>query len=986
MTHPDFEHLNGKNAIRYYFLEQHHKCFDPDNAEFSSTPIPENERLAADIILAEYGFVADFDLRERVSTYAPTTFSAWVKYMGAALRSVRNRYDDFMPLYVDFPARVPQDVRDEWFKRVCANVQVPGQPCVRCGRDDAILALSPCRHAVCSRCFDVTQYRRCPVCQNRIDGAQARQSSASKQALPTRLFYGAPPSDSTYSSPTLCSHVVPRDDMYLAARSEFRRLCLATQPLPAPQANFIRRCCETYGDDVYSWLPATIVLRKTTALIFGALMKSAGGSADLWVSYARRHLPTATDVLQMIAILSGRSPRLDKTRHTMTAPDAVVQKGVFGPPEKLWRDRRQPLPPRSQDDARLVRFHYMSAAFKPARMSRAERRRILALLESFPERELFDEMRRYRAVWVRLGEKLHPSEYARRFPKTENAFAALRKKTIRGDVLPKRRTWRSRVESALREQRIDDAVRLLRENPDDFARNMVRLLAILWSREDDATKAAPAPLATSPSHDAKRPPNAYDDPAADILQMSLNIAKAGVGFLQKATQSLLNRVQAAPPGLPVPKTGATPYDDAHYTALQTGFIETTRQTIVRVSTPLLLTLYSQIALRESPIERRFFKTRSKHGLTFCKRSALPPLDVRAAHPIRAVVLHELLRRFAQKRKFATCTIDSSLNSIAMPRLFPKTNGASASLPLGSRVPLHTTSDATLRLFLYWRQKSPDERVYLEFSVVFFDQNFDEIGVCSQSQPNVRHASHAFATHSNRKNDPSPPNGACEFVDIDKSTAVDAGVRYAVANVLCYNEPPSIGDLDAAYVGISPQSGAASDEFDPQTTIHRFALTELHRGVVPLVFDLVDERIVVANIPVSQRASGNVKTLAASKELKETVANLIPYSHRPSAISCCKIACMHAAARCNQALIRRDDAKTDLYYRGRDESDADFYQRMTTCPPDATRKTPQPAKSTSDTPELAFLLRADVGFPPGSEISAIFDKRPSDSVDWTSLVL
>ena len=35
MAHPDFEELDGRNAIRYYFLERHHKCFDPDDVEFS---------------------------------------------------------------------------------------------------------------------------------------------------------------------------------------------------------------------------------------------------------------------------------------------------------------------------------------------------------------------------------------------------------------------------------------------------------------------------------------------------------------------------------------------------------------------------------------------------------------------------------------------------------------------------------------------------------------------------------------------------------------------------------------------------------------------------------------------------------------------------------------------------------------------------------------------------------------------------------------
>ena len=130
MAHPDFEELDGRNAIRYYFLERHHKCFDPDDVEFSSVKIEENELLAADIILGEYGFALDYGLRERVSRYTAATYAAWVTYMGAALRSVCNRYDDFLPMYVDFPRQVPRDTFEEWVRLVCGAYQVPGLPCL----------------------------------------------------------------------------------------------------------------------------------------------------------------------------------------------------------------------------------------------------------------------------------------------------------------------------------------------------------------------------------------------------------------------------------------------------------------------------------------------------------------------------------------------------------------------------------------------------------------------------------------------------------------------------------------------------------------------------------------------------------------------------------------------------------------------------------------------------------------------------------------
>jgi len=177
-----------------------------------------------------------------------------------------------------------------------------------------------------------------------------------------------------------------------------------------------------------------------------------------------------------------------------SVPNSIVKTGIFGDPEKLHYDDRtryelyQCEEDNSLKEPELLRFYYMSSVFKPARMSRSDRRRILALLESYPEQALYDDMHRYRAVWVRLGEVLHPSEYARRYPKVERVFASLRKKLVNGASLVRRQTWQSKVEAALRDRRIDDAVSMLAERPGEFARKLSRLIAIVGENDDDNAK------------------------------------------------------------------------------------------------------------------------------------------------------------------------------------------------------------------------------------------------------------------------------------------------------------------------------------------------------------------------------------------------------------------------------------------------------------------------------------------------------------------
>ena len=935
MAHPDFEELDGRNAIRYYFLERHHKCFDPDDVEFSSVKIEENELLAADIILGEYGFALDYGLRERVSRYTAATYAAWVTYMGAALRSVCNRYDDFLPMYVDFPRQVPRDTYEEWVRRVCGAYQVPGLPCLYCGYDGAMVEVLPCHHVICGHCFDMTKYRACPICQRHIDNAPAaavRAPNAIEAGVEKRLFYGGidAAQESCMQSQESCTYIVPRDDLYKAARIEFIQLCGATQPLHESQSEFMRHCCEAYGDDIYQWLPPTIVLRETIAVVFGALMK-LGGSPDLWVLHAQRYMKTATDVLRLIAVLSGAKPTIEKVRHVRSVPNSIVKTGIFGDPEKLHYDDRtryelyQCEEDNSLKEPELLRFYYMSSVFKPARMSRSDRRRILALLESYPEQALYDDMHRYRAVWVRLGEVLHPSEYARRYPKVERVFASLRKKLVNGASLVRRQTWQSKVEAALRDRRIDDAVSMLAERPGEFARKLSRLIAIVGENDDD---------------------NAKNVTKSNIINRIIN-------FVKKSCDS-------------------DKYSD---------FIETATRVVVSVPTPLLLTLYHQLKLRESPIELRFFEPKSKDNVRYCKRDVRSPLDANMTRPIRQAILHEILARFALKRHFETCTIDSSLDAIVMPRAEARSRDTSAQLGLGSRVSFDTKPGDIVRLFLYWCQKSPDCRVDLDLSVVFFDPKWNKVGECTYFNLTCDHDGQTYAEHSGDRQDAPPPEGASEFIDIDAKVAKAAGARYVVATVLCYNGGISFDDLTAAYTGMMIRSDAKAAVYDPRTVTHRFAISGQYRGYVPIVFDLVDSEIIVADASISQRSSGNVNTLSASKELFETLANVVPYSRHLAYPSRYEIACMHAAARCERVIVRLAGGKAALYSRGAGESDVAFYRRMIERKPDSTFDAFEPSPTPPATPSLAFLLRGDMVFAQASETSIVFAERSVGSVDW-----
>jgi hypothetical protein len=109
---------------------------------------------------------------------------------------------------------------------------------------------------------------------------------------------------------------------------------------------------------------------------------------------------------------------------------------------------------------------------KPARFrsfSRPERRLLLGLLDRCPAP--VEDMLRWRARWVRLGERLHPGEYERTYAGAAEAF----------DILRRDRpfeTVNSAVENALERRDVDGAMRRLLSRPGVLARRLDHLLRL----------------------------------------------------------------------------------------------------------------------------------------------------------------------------------------------------------------------------------------------------------------------------------------------------------------------------------------------------------------------------------------------------------------------------------------------------------------------------------------------------------------------------
>jgi hypothetical protein len=103
----------------------------------------------------------------------------------------------------------------------------------------------------------------------------------------------------------------------------------------------------------------------------------------------------------------------------------------------------------------------------------SERRYLLGLMEPIKNKE--EDMLRWTERWLRLGERLHPGTFAKRFPTTFHAFRALRNNNNKKGN-KKIVTFRSQVEAAVRSSNTAASIKLLVQRPGDFARRLDHVL------------------------------------------------------------------------------------------------------------------------------------------------------------------------------------------------------------------------------------------------------------------------------------------------------------------------------------------------------------------------------------------------------------------------------------------------------------------------------------------------------------------------------
>lgn len=759
--------------------------------------------LEADLL--ERGFLVSAGLRDHLSRMEIESLrlqgTALLADIDLALGGAR----PMVPLFRGFPRSVPRNTAALYVDRVLTFLfQQPEQPCVLCGTVGSVNAVSPCAHLVCSRCFDGADYSACPICHRRIDLDDPFLRPSVRSGLGRRL-----------SLPMRARVITLGRDASADAHDEVAGLLARTGALSQTDAADLGALLQLHDRRDPTWLPPRIPARETQALVLAWLLDDRQ-AWPVTLPVVVDRIATATDALRLLAVRAGGDAGL------ASVPG-------FGP------------------------------------VPRPVRRALLHALDRLDPRTVAEDLGRHRRLWIHAAERLHPFEYASRFPNAASAFAVLRGTPLTDDAL-----------SAL-----------------------LRRTAEGRGLATSTTRATGVSRLTSISF-------------AGLVERRLAAGDAAgaVGLLSNRPGEFLRRLDHvlrlaawAPAGRDAADLALTALADA----------------ATRAAPAVLISTLGQVRTRTAQAAVRVYFPKGGSAKTHVAEDARPPLPNDLVERVRAILTTELLERCGRLTAVDVAVVDEALHGLIAPFTQRTASRALLTVPRGSA--LTVPAGRYLRLFLHWLEGP--RRVDLDLSGAFFDESWDHVGTCDYTSLRW----HAAAVHSGDLTSAPPPLGATEFVDIDLDRCRAAGARYVVMAVLSYNNVPFV-DLPEAYAGVMVRDDEPEENaiFEPRSVEQRFDLTGQAKLCVPFVLDLQTRTL--RWLDVMQGVTGTHHAVHRHANALATLGAALTELYASEArVRLGELAVWHAAARAQAVLVRRADGTVVRHDRRAGETSTTFAARI-----------------------------------------------------------
>ncbi|WP_323182677.1 MXAN_6230/SCO0854 family RING domain-containing protein [Streptomyces sp. NBC_00347] len=332
--------------------------------------------------LLERGHTVSRELYAALAVLAPTDLAEERSRLLALADGLADAGQGPRPAFRRFPFSIPRDTEHWYTDRVLTLLRRdPVRPCALCAGTRPVRSLAPCAHLVCGSCRDGADHGACPVCLHPVDPAGPFLSVSTE--VPPSTEHRAPDSDGAGIPPGPLRLLRLGTDPAADAARVLAPLLARSAPL-SPEDRADLPLLLRLAPAGFDWLPARIPVPQTLALVLAGLLTGPAPREAVLPLLAGR-LTSATDVLRLLAALSGGDP------------------GLLAPASARFRSPARPL-----------------------------RRALLGVLDALPAPGLVEELLRYPTAWKRAAETLHPFERYASSPRAAMAFAVLRGTVLSG--------------------------------------------------------------------------------------------------------------------------------------------------------------------------------------------------------------------------------------------------------------------------------------------------------------------------------------------------------------------------------------------------------------------------------------------------------------------------------------------------------------------------------------------------------------------------
>lgn len=260
--------------------------------------------------------------------------------------------------------------------------------------------------------------------------------------------------------------------------------------------------------------------------------------------------------------------------------------------------------------------------------------------------------------------------------------------------------------------------------------------------------------------------------------------------------------------------------------LITQLLELLKDKIKYVSKPVILSLLEALKNRETKSDYSIYI--NKKGTYWVDDVGKLELSKNYINKVYSVIHNYLYDTYLSNKNIL---IDKSMMRVAIPKTNKNECKGFASYPRGSVTThkINIDNNSKLRFFIYWKEKH--EITDYDLSVLYLDENFNDIGHISWTELN----SHNTIESVHSGDITESKNGASEFIDIDVSKPTD--VRYIIPSIHIYSGE-YFSEVDECFFGyMIIDEDQKGKPFEPKTVKFKGDLFGNKQVSIPVVFDL-----------------------------------------------------------------------------------------------------------------------------------------------------